>query len=99
MSILNPITIRDITPKEGLVSFKTSLKSIHGQLDLEECEKNIDGLIETRYKLNLQLKNLKPEVAEEIIRVLTPFFKDPISPQLQLFPEPTMTTLPFKKDE
>jgi hypothetical protein len=63
----------------------TCLKSFHGRLQLEEFDKNIDGFIETRYKINLQLKDLKPEVAQEIIRVLTPFFKDPSSPQLQLF--------------
>jgi hypothetical protein len=87
MSILDFNTINNITPKEGLVSLTTCLKSLHGKLQVEKFEKNIDGFIETRYKLNLQLKDLQPQVAEEIMQVLTPFFKDPISPQLQLLAE------------
>jgi hypothetical protein len=37
--------------------------------------------------VELKLKGLSPEVHQEWIRVNRPFFEDPVSPQLTLFPE------------
>lgn len=76
-------SIDNFNPVTGIQSVKTTIKSDFGIAELEEYFEDESEL----YKFKLQLKGLKPEVAREIIRVIKPFFEDPVSPQLTLFPE------------
>lgn len=75
--------ISEFDPAHGIQSVKTTIKSQFGVAELEQYTEDEAEL----YKFKVQLKGLKPEVANEIIRVIKPFFEDPISPQLTLFPE------------
>lgn len=80
----NSPSLISLNPVDGIVSKKSIIKSYYGQIELEEYE---DKELSKLYKLNLKLKDLKPEIAQEIIRVMTPFFEDPVNPQLNLFVE------------
>ena len=73
-------TIESFDPVHGVQSIKTSIKSEFGVAELEQYEQDEQEL----YKFKLQLKGLKPEVANEIIKVIQPFFEDPTSVQLHL---------------
>lgn len=76
-------SIDNFDPAHGIQSVKTTIKSHFGVAELEEYTEDDTEL----YKFKLQLKGLKPEVASEIIRAVKPFFEDPVSPQLTLFPD------------
>jgi hypothetical protein len=80
----NSPSLMKLNPIDGIISKKSIIKSNYGQIDLEEYE---DDEMRKLYKFNLKLKDLQPEIAQEIIRVMTPFFEDPINPQLELFVE------------
>ncbi|BAQ65577.1 hypothetical protein [Geminocystis sp. NIES-3709] len=89
-------TLENINPNCGH-NLKTEIKSKYGNLSLEDYYNKDDFL---RYKINLKIAELTPEIAKEMLRVLTPFFENPLSPQLELFAEPkTLSTLPMKKEE
>jgi hypothetical protein len=96
-------TLQNVNPSHGLLAKATRIKSYFGTFEHEKYEKKDgeDFLLRNKIKLNLQ--DLTDEVTIEIIRVLTPFFEDPVSPQLELFTDnnetQAMTTLPFKKEE
>lgn len=83
MSQLKRVTpsIDAFDPAHGIQSVKTTIKSEFGVAELEQYEQAEQEL----YKFKLQLKGLKPEVANEIIRVVQPFFEDPTNVQLNLF--------------
>lgn len=65
-------------------SVKTTIKhqmgmtSIENYFDKEGCPKA---------NFELKLKDLHPNIAQELLRVTRPFIEDPVSPQLTLFPE------------
>jgi hypothetical protein len=92
-------TIDNVKPCHGILAKTTKIKSYFGTFEHEKYEKKDGENFLLRNKLKVNLSDLTDEVTIEIIRVLTPFFEDPVSPQLELFTEPTMTTLPFKKEE
>ena len=66
-----------------LVATSTEIKSSQGVFKITAKETE-DGV---KYELKLQIKDLSQPVAEEIMRVVTPFFENPESPQLNLFVE------------
>jgi hypothetical protein len=80
----NTPTLNHVTT--DLISKKTTLKNSYGSFDLEEKFKEVDGEYDFFYSITLKLQGLRPEVASEVIRTITPFFEDPVSPQLTLFP-------------
>ena len=81
--MLNKPNLITINPLDGIISKKTIIKSIYGQIELEEYQEKESDL----YKLTLKMKDLKPEIAKEFIRIIKPFFEDPVNPQLTIFVE------------
>lgn len=63
---------------------KSEIKSQYGSISLEYSE---DKEGEITYKVLLKMQSLSPEIAVEILKAVQPFFEDPVSPQLTLFPE------------
>lgn len=62
---------------------KVIKKSIFGQIDLQNYQTKEGNEVSD---INLKFKEIPREVAIEILRKLKPYFKNPISPQLELFP-------------
>jgi hypothetical protein len=65
-------------------SVKTIYKHKMGMTSIENYFDK-DGFPKSNFEL--KLKDLNPNIAQELIRVTKPFIEDPVHPQLTLFPE------------